>query len=385
VSVKNTEGEPVLLNFSHLAHLDPHEQDDLIAALDAGNSRFRRKLVHGSDPRRRVPRKRTRFPGQHPTCWYCGRHYVWGANGIAGHLACTGSRGSRCWNSIGIDGPLVAQKLVETITVELFALKNFDAQFAELVRLADGGSSDRTECRRKLQRDEQSLLREKENFEAAIALYGPRPMFEKKLQELDSREKELQRERYLLERLQKRALVLPGSVAELRQTLEEKFQKFTIESPEFGDLMRQLAPEITVYLVRMIDGGHLLPRAKVTLTLASIVPDMQEVEGLGELLTRELTLDLFRRPPQRERIREEAVRMRAEGLTQREIAAHLSERPKLPVVQQALAIDQQMKECGLRSPYRLVLEPPEDYAKLRRHKNTKFQFEPLDGYVRPPL
>jgi hypothetical protein len=77
--------------------------------------------------------------------------------------------------------------------------------------------------------------------------------------------------------------------------------------------------------------------------------------------------------------------MRAEGLTQREIAAHLSERPKLPVVQQALAIDQQMKECGLRSPYRLVLEPPEDYAKLRRHKNTKFQFEPLDGYVRPPL
>ena len=73
--------------------------------------------------------------------------------------------------------------------------------------------------------------------------------------------------------------------------------------------------------------------------------------GLGELLTRELTLDLFERPPQRERIRVEAVRLAAEHVPQRQIAARLTdERPKLPVVQQALALDRKMKELGLETP-----------------------------------
>jgi len=44
-----------------------------------------------------------------------------------------------------------------------------------------------------------------------------------------------------------------------------------------------------------------------------------------------------------------------------------------------------MRELGLTSPYVLVTEPPEDYPKLRRHRNPKYSFRPREGYVRPAL
>jgi hypothetical protein len=83
----------------------------------------------------------------------------------------------------------------------------------------------------------------------------------------------------------------------------------------------------------------------------------------------------------------------AQGLTQRQIVAQLAkwptaeeaERPKLPVVQQALALDRLMKGQGLDSPYVLLLEPPADYPKLRRHKNAKYRFKPRNGYERPVI
>jgi hypothetical protein len=159
-----------------------------------------------------------------------------------------------------------------------------------------------------------------------------------------------------------------------------------IDSPEFGDLMRQLVPEFGVYLVRLADGGHPLPRAKVKLTLAGIVPDAQLVPGLGELLTRDLTLDLFQQPPQRERIRKESVQLAAQHVFQRQIAKSLiAEKTSQAVVQKALTLNQKIMEQGLESPYVLVTEPPEDYPKLRRHKNLKYQFQPRDGYQRPAI
>ncbi|MEN6495885.1 MAG: hypothetical protein ABFD16_16510, partial [Thermoguttaceae bacterium] len=391
VSIKNPDSEPVFIECPHLAHLSSEEQDELIRLLDATNSHFRRKTVNGVDPLWQRPRKRTRFPGQHACCWYCGGHYVWGGNGMTENLMCSTSREWHCWNSVGFHGPLAVKRLVDAITSELYALPGFEEQFCELVQLARqdrcGGQAERW---RKLHSDEAGLAREQANFAAAIAQYGPRPVFQQKLQELDAREKELARERSGLERLEKRELCLPQSTLELRQMLKDQFQGLAVDSPEFGDLMRLLVSEFHVYLVRLLDGGHPLPRAKIKLTLGGIVPDTQHVPGLDDLLTRELTLDLFERPPQRERIREEATCLAAQGLTQRQIAvrlaewptAQLPERPKLPVVQRALALDRLMKEQGLDSPYVPLLEPPEDYPKLRRHKNAKYRFRPREDYER---
>jgi hypothetical protein len=70
---------------------------------------------------------------------------------------------------------------------------------------------------------------------------------------------------------------------------------------------------------------------------------------------------------------------------QREIAKQVSEPTLQVVVQQALALDRMMKERGLTSPYEILLEPPQDYGNLRRHKYPRYQFRPLEGYERPQI
>jgi site-specific DNA recombinase len=280
ISVLNPKG-PVYRECPHLAHVDPDEFDDVNALLDKKNYNYRHKLVNGVDPRRRVPRKRTRFPGQLALCWYCGRNYVWGGNGIADNLMCNGSRGRHCWNSIGCNGPLVIKKIKEAITAELYKLNGFDGQFIELVRHANQNrSGGEVERRQKLLIDEATLSQEKENLSAAIAQYGPRPMVLEMLQRLENREKELARERYQLELINHRELQLPQSTEELRQMLEDKFQQLALDSPEFGDMLKLLIPEFYIYLVRLVDGGHPQPRAKIKLNLLGIVPDAQHVPGL---------------------------------------------------------------------------------------------------------
>lgn len=386
ISVKSAK-EATYIECSHLAHVDAAELDEVNLLLNRHNDRLGRKTVNGADPLQGRPRKRTCFPGQHARCWYCGGHYVWGGNGMKENLMCSTSRDWRCWNSIGFHGPLAVERLREAITSELYALPDLDEQFRDLVQLAresqTGGQTDRWQ---KLQSDEAAFAIERDNFNKAIACYGPSPILHASLQRLETRERELARERSTLERLDRREIDLPESPEKLRQLLEEKFHTLALGSAEFGDLMRLLVPDFHVYLVRLLDGGHLLPRARVTLALGSIAPDIRHVSSLDGLLTRTLTLDLFERPPQRERIREEAVHLAAQGLSARRIAAELDdEQPKLPVVQQALALDRAMKEHGSQSPYLHVAEPPDDYRKLRRHRNAKYAFQPREGYPRPAI
>jgi hypothetical protein len=91
ISVKNPNG-PKYQDFAHLAHVDPVEFDEVNALVEEAYKGKGRKPVNGHDPLLGVPRKRTRFPGQHARCWYCGWQYVWGGNGMAENLMCNGSR-----------------------------------------------------------------------------------------------------------------------------------------------------------------------------------------------------------------------------------------------------------------------------------------------------
>lgn len=300
---------------------------------------------------------------------------------------CSNSRNWHCWNSMGFDGRLAVRRIVSAITDELVRLDGFEDQFNELVRRAQqdrmGGVADEL---RKLEREEAALAREKANFTDAIRRFGAHPMLSQQLDDIDVRERALNQRRDQLEYRCNRELQLPGSITDLRNELQKHFLSLSMDSPEFGDLMRQLVPEFHVYLVRLADGGHPLPRARVRLSLAGSISDAVLVPDLESLLSRELTIDLFERPSQRERIREEAVRLAGQGLTQQQIAAQLAdESPKLPVVQQALALDQKMKELHLDTPYILVANPPLDYPKLRRWKNAKYEFLPREGYQPPAL
>jgi hypothetical protein len=206
-------------------------------------------------------------------------------------------------------------------------------------------------------------------------------MFAAKIAELDEKAKHLAWERQRLASVQADKIELPDSVADLRLLLEEQFRELAVSSHEFGDLMRQIVSEFTAYSVRLCDGGHPKARARVKLNLGGSITGIEDVPELDSLLTRELTLDLFV-PPQRERIREEVVWLSAEGLTERRIAESLSEKVTQPAVQNALALDRRMKELGLESPYVVLLEPPDDYGRLRRHKHARFKFSTREGYQR---
>ena len=322
-------------------------------------------------------------PGSTPRCWYCGRQYVWGGNGMTKNLMCNGSREWRCWNSVGFDGALAARRLVEAITTHLYRLDGFEEQFQQLVRRArEEEAKDPARRWDKWKQENDALARQRENLLAAVAAYGPKPMFEQKLAEMEALERRQNKERRELENLSNRSHQLPESITGLRCVLEEQFQRLVIDSSEFGDLMRRLAPQYHVYLVRLCDGGHLLPRARVTLVLGGDVPGVCHVPGLPEMLTMNATLDLFDCPPQRERIRDEAVRLAAQGVDQRQIAARLPEKATQAAVQRALALDRMMRASGAVTPYAPLLEPPADYSKLCRHRNSKYQFSSLAGVFR---
>lgn len=388
VSVKNPNG-PKFHECLHLAHLDIKDLDEVNAILDQRNHGCGRKPVNGVDPLLRVPRKRSRFPGHCACCLYCGGDCVWGGNGMKGNLMCSRAREWKCWNSMGHSGALAAQKVVECIIQMVGSLQGFDAQFRELVRAAGTDASGEMGRRwEQLLKDEAAHARQKQNLQESLAAFGPIPLVKEQMTQFQNRERALSRERRELEAFKSRTLNLPPSVAELRAMLAVQFDKLATNSYECGDLLRKLVPEFHVYLVRLCNGGHPLPRARVTIALDGILPDAKHVPGLAKLLTRTFTIDLFV-PPQRERIRETAVRLGAQGHGPKEIARRIPgiipEKPTSTAVQNALALHAKMQQLGLDSPYIILREPPEDYPKLRRHKNSKYRFEPREGYQPPEI
>lgn len=387
-SKTNPKG-PVFYACPHLAYFDEDEFDELELSLTDRNSNRGRKPVDGADPRLNVPKKRTRFPGQHGRCWYCGYHHVWGANGITDNLMCSNARHWRCWNSVGYDGGLLVTRLTDFITGELQRLDGFDDQYRDLVeRAGTNGQDDVTRLWERLQCEESELKKARENLLEAIEQLGPEQMFKDKLTVIKNNELKLRIQRQSLERRGRERLHIPESTIVLRQMLQDEFAGAAHDSHEFADLLRKVCPDVFVHLVRLCDGGHFLPRARVWVTLDGIMPDAALIPGLDGLLRREVTFDLFELT-QRERIRSDAVQWKVTGLGPKAIAAKIAEttveRPTATAVQNALALDARMKTLGLFSPLINVLEPPDDYTKLRRHKNGKYKFTPLVGYIPPPL
>jgi DNA invertase Pin-like site-specific DNA recombinase len=379
-SRKNPKG-PIYREEPHLAHVEAELWDEVNDLLKRKNAKNGRKPVNGSDPLLDVPRKRTRFPGQHATCWYCGHKCVWGGNGMTGNLMCKNARIWACWHSLGFDGALAATKIADAVGAELLALDDLDPQLRALAEEAKRAGNDLLREWDELRRDEAGLARDKDNVMATVRACGPRDMLSEQLDELEAKERELAARRRSLERRTGRPVNLPGS-AELRELFREKMKGLAIDSPEFGDLLRLVAPQVHIYQVRLIDGGHLMSRARVELALAGIVRDTADNPTYGETLRRGITIDLFT-PPQRECIREEAVRLAGEGREQRDIARRL--RVTQTAVYRALALDHMMRERGLDNPYEVVMDPPDDYSKLRRHKNPRYKFTPAEEYQRPPI
>ena len=201
---------------AHLAFIEPARFDRVNALLARRNARFKRGK-DGHDPRKDVPRKRTRWPGQHLHCGICGRLYRYGGHGQTDHLMCGGAYDYTCWNGVTADGPLAARKLAEAVLQAVRALPDFDPAFQTMVaeeverlRGVQGGRRDLLESR------QTAIDRQLANVRAALREAGPSPSLIEDLRQLETQREQILGELADLDRVPKQMISIPPP-AELKQ------------------------------------------------------------------------------------------------------------------------------------------------------------------------
>src|SRR5262249_26462729 len=141
-----------------------------------------------------------------------------------------------------------------------------------------------------------------ERIKSALKSMGDSPLIHEALLESDAEMGRLRIRRCQLQNVNQIERPLPQSIVELHHIFENHAAELAVTSAQFSELLRRLITRFDVFLVRACDGGHPTPRAYVRLMLDGLSPDLRNVEGIPELLTRDFTIDLFT-PPQRVRIR----------------------------------------------------------------------------------
>lgn len=291
-------------------------------------------------------------------------------------MMCSGAHIYRCWNSVLINGDMVARKLTEAILEEARKLPDFSQSFQdEIRRLLERKSEVEQQHEGELQQKLRQIIQQITHLTTAVAEgIGSRSLLEK-LQEREAEQEQIQDELSQIKQSSKEEFRLP-TAEQIRQCAEEALTSFIPDTEEVGRLMQRLIPELAVYPYRLCDGGAIVLRAKFKLYLPAFLngkqPNHPHVE---EILERSLIVDLFDLP-QRVKYREAVIQMRVAGMTERQVAAALG--ITHTAAQRAASLDRLMKRENLEDPYLELTSPPEDSGKLRRHKHPRYRFEPLD-------
>ncbi len=377
-SVPAPPGERPERDVPHLAFIDAERYDRVVALLSQRNSIYGTKGAGGVSPCKGVPRKRTVFPGQHLTCGVCGRLYYHGGHGRKTHMMCSGNRAYRCWNGVAVDAAVAASKIAGAVLAEVAALPEFDPVFVAMVRdAAEAGHAEDDRRTSEYLLQEAEVARQIARLTKAIARMDESQALQDEFRSLEARRDELAFQRREIGRVPRAPVELPP-VGLIRSLAGEAVEGVLRGSPEAGRLARRLIPRLEARPYRLCDGGSLVLRAPLTLDLAALIPDARVLEGRPGVLRRELSVDLFDMP-QRAAHRERVVAMRA-GASERDVAKELG--LTVAAAQKAAALDRRMRKLGLTDPYMFLEEPPEDQARMRRHKHPRYRFEPL--MVGPP-
>ena len=364
----------------HLAFFDAAYYDRVVAKVKARNEPYRRSDDPAADPCLYRPKKDTRFPGRVTFCGVCGRQWVWGGNGQTDHMMCNGAREHRCWLGTTFDGLGAAAKVTAAVFAAVEALEDFDSTFLEGVqgearRLDAVREQKLLDLRQHLAKVENDLASIVENFKTRDQS-RPSAVLNAELDRLEEQQRVLQAELTCLEREPVHTVKIPPVEtikALARECLKDVAGK---GGPQFARVMRKLVPRIVVKPVRLCDDGNVVLRARFRLQLANLLLDRRAAEALRKPLERIVTIDLFEHP-QREAFRTRVVALRKAGKTEREVAEELG--ITVTAAQRAAALQRKMDALGIDDPYVDVTEPPEDLAKLRRHKHPDYRFEPLPG------
>jgi DNA invertase Pin-like site-specific DNA recombinase len=361
----------------HLIFIEPDRYDGVIRMLRKKNEMYARgRRRHEADKRTRVSKKRTIWPGQHLMCGICNRLYYWGGHGVKEHMMCSGCREHRCWSAATFDGLDAARRLSQAILAEIAALPEFDSTFQDKVKThMEAWRATRNVELSQVDHQLGEVHHQIERVTDAIAQLGLQDALGDKLRALIDRRDELQTKRKDLRREPVDDAVLP-TIESLKQKATESIERLAVTSPEFGRLMHRLVPSVKVYPYRLCDGGAVVLRAKLVLDLAPLANLTGTQSEATRLLRRELIVDLFD-PPQRVRFRQQVLSLRADGLTERQIAKLL--KITVTAAQRAAALHRIMEARNLGDPYVPLTEAPADCTKLRRHLHPRYHFEPLDG------
>lgn len=357
----------------HLAFVEPERYDRIVEQLKQDNRRYRRKLHDGQDSRANVPKKRTRWPGQHIYCGCCGAMFVYGAHGQTENLICSGAKDYKCWMSVSVNGPKAREKLCAAISRQLELIPEFDSLLlAEAVAEAEAqavvGQERIKDLKCKLLATDAKLTR----FTKAIETHGASPTIMAAIKRLEEEREVLASEQQEIESRPKATIIAP-SASEVREKVSEALIAVLSHDPVAMRLLHSLIPKITVFPYRAIDGGHIVLRARLDLNLAAIDPTLENLTVPGHPWHVTLDLDLFD-PPKRRSIVGDVRRLKAAGLAHSKIADELD--VTLPVVQQAVNLSKEMELRGVDDPYEPLSEPPTDYSKLRRHRHKRFNAGP---------
>ena len=170
------------------------------------------------------------------------------------------------------------------------------------------------------------------------------------------------------------------SMEEIKAMVLESMGSLAINSQEFGRLLRKLIDRIVVLPFQHCDGSSPVLRAYFELNLASLLPHIPGMESLSVALRKAMVVDLFD-PPQREAFRTEATALIASGMNQRKAAKVLG--ITSTAVQRAQALNKKMEQSGITDPYIKLNEPPPENSKIKRHKHSRYEFNPVEHPDQP--
>ena len=373
LSVKADPSELKLRHTPHLAFFDEAYYDRVIAAVDERNAKYCRKGRNGVDTRRRVPKKRTRFPGQSLVCGICGRGFVFGGHGQTDRLMCSGAREHLCWNGVTADGPLTAERISNAVFQEISALPEFDETLHSLVNEeALKADVQRSQQLEELTRKSDRLDREIENVLRFIRSGDSSDRVRLELKELEQLAREVETEKLRLTATPSGVIEVPP-IEELKSLATEALSDLSIESWEFCRVMQRLVPRIVVFPYQLCDGGRPVLRARFRMNVAGMIPEGRLREAVHTSLERTLEVDLFD-PPQREEFRERVVELRKTH-TERTVAEMLG--ITITAAQRAYQLQNLMHQLSIVDPYQLIESPSDDVSRLKRHKHKRYRFDPL--------
>jgi hypothetical protein len=357
----------------HLAFFTKEEHEELLSHLSLRSAKDPRTKPNAQHPRRGVPNKQTRWPGQHIRCGICGSLLYWGGNcsrkAKEKGLTCSAALRYECWNSVYTSESDIKQRLLPAILNAIEAMPEFDDTLLAHVKMAlDQANISQSHLLQKLTRDLASIEPQIINTTNSLAAIGSSEALVAKLKDLELRRGELRQELALARKEIPSKISLP-SMATIKTLAREVLTNANLADRERHRVLSRLVPEIAVYPFVRLGLRTPVLRAKLTIDVSGLGdPDLHPLVDLSPL-RKVIWADLVEQPQVVRHLDEIMERLGRKEKT-RDIAAAVG--VELPIVHQAKELRRLMDESGQNDPY-VAVTRPDGLSRIARHKHPRYK------------